>query len=114
MCQSGADASDWNVGRAEDQGDGGQLEAVGGAEGTYDSGDVLVLGIDGVVEAAHVDGGEFAGEIGEGGAELRELLEGGLADDGDSVVGREIVAVILECEETEGIDKAVRGVAGDD
>ena len=114
MCQSGADASDWNVERAEDQGDGGQLKAMGGAEGTYDSGDVLVLGIDGVVEAAHVGGGESSGEISEGGTELRKLHEGGLANDGDSVVGREIVAVILECEETEGIDKAVSGVAGDD
>jgi hypothetical protein len=87
---------------------------MGGTEGTHDSGDVLVLGIDGEVEAAHVDGGEFAGEIGEGGAELRKLLEGGLANDGDGVVGREIVAVIFECEKAEGVDKAVGGVSGDD
>src|SRR5580693_8746434 len=114
MCQSGADTSDWNVERAEDQGDGGQLKTMRGAEGTYDSGDVLMLGIDGVVEAAHVGGGELAGEIGEGRAELRKLLEGGLANDRDGVVGREIVAVTFECDEAEEIDKAVGGVSGDD
>src|SRR5258708_26209455 len=69
------------------------LEAFGLAEGADDGGGVLMLRVDGVVEAADVSGGEFAGEIGEGGAKLGESGEGGLADDGDGVVGREIVAV---------------------
>jgi hypothetical protein len=45
---------------------------------------------------------------------LRKLLEGGLANYRDGVVRREIVAVIFECDEAEGIDKAVGGVSGDD
>src|SRR5258708_29190792 len=90
------------------------LEDFGLAEGADDGGGVLMLRVDGVVEAADVSGGEFAGEIGEGGAKLGESGEGGLADDGDGVVGREIVAVVFEGDEAEGIDEAVGGVAGDD
>jgi hypothetical protein len=55
-----------------------------------------VLGVDSVVEAANVGGGESAGEIGEGGAELGESSERGLADDGDGVVRREVVAVVYK------------------
>lgn len=61
-----------------------------------------------------VGGGEFAGEIGEGGAKLGKLRESGLTDDGDGVVRREIVEVVFEGDEAEGIDEAVGGVAGDD
>jgi len=57
-------------------------EAAGLAESADDGGGVLVLGVDRVVEAADVGSGEFAGEIGEGGAELGKLGERGLADDG--------------------------------
>ncbi len=56
----------------------------------------MVLGVDGVVEVANVGGGEFADEIGQRRAELGKTRECGLADDGDSVVGREIVAVVGE------------------
>ena len=87
---------------------------MGRTEGAHDGGDVLVLGVDGIVKTTHVRGGEFASEIGEGGAELRELREGRLADDGNSVVRREIVAVVFEGDEAEGINEAVGGVAGDD
>src|SRR5467141_2322716 len=90
------------------------LESFGLAEGADDYGGVLMLGVDGEVEAADVGGGEFAGEIGEGSAKLGESGEGGLADDGDGVVGREIVAVVFEGDEAEGIDEAIGGVAGDD
>ena len=89
-------------------------EAAGLAEGADDGGGVLVLGVDCVVEAADVGSGEFAGEIGEGGAELGKLGERGLADDGDGVVGRKVVAVVFEGDEAEGVDEAVGGVAGDD
>jgi hypothetical protein len=87
---------------------------VNGTEGADDDGDVLMLGVDGVIEAAHVGGREFASEVGEGGSELRELRKGGLADDGDGVVGRKVVAVVFEGDEAEGIDEAVGGIAGDD
>jgi hypothetical protein len=79
-----------------------------------DGGCVLVLGIDGIVEAADVGGGKFACEIGEGGAKLGEFGERGLADDGDGVVRREVVAIVFEGDEAEGVDEAVSGVAGDD
>ena len=96
------------------QGKAAALEAFGGTKLTNDGGSVLMLGVDGVVEAADVGGGEFAGEIGEGGAELGKLHECGLADDGDSIVGREVVAVVGEGDEAKGVDEAVRRVAGDD
>jgi len=73
-----------------------------------------VLGIDGVIKAAHVCGGELASEIRKGGAELREFLESGAANDGNGVVGREIVAVVFEGDEAEGVDEAVGGIAGND
>jgi hypothetical protein len=73
-----------------------------------------VLRVDGEIEAAHVRDGEFAREIGKGGAELREPFERGAANDGDGVVGRKIVAVVFECNETERVNEAVGGIAGDD
>ena len=84
------------------------------AEVADDGGDVALVGVDLGVEVAHVGGGEFSGEIGEGGAELREFLNRGLADDGDGVIGREVVMVVFEGDEMEGVDEAVGGVAGDD
>jgi hypothetical protein len=74
----------------------------------------LVESVDGVIEAADVGSGKFAGEIRERRAELRETGERGLADDGDGVVGREVVAVIGKGDEAEGVDEAVGGIAGDD
>ena len=53
------------------------LEAAGLAEGADDGGGVLMPSVDGIVEAADVGGGKFAGEIGQGGAELREARERG-------------------------------------
>ena len=90
------------------------LEAVGLAEGADDGGGVLVLGIDGVVEAADVGGGEFSGEIGQRGAELGKSGESGLANDGDGVVGREVVLVVDERNEVERLNEPVRGVACND
>src|SRR6266567_1983138 len=49
----------------------------------------------------------------EGGAKLREAGESGLANDGDGVVGRKVVAVVGEGDKAEGVDEAVRGIAGD-
>ena len=89
-------------------------ETAGLAEGADDGGGVLVLCVHGVVEAADVGGGEFACEIGEGGAKLGEAGERRLADDGDGIVGREVVAVVFEGDEAEGVDEAVGGVPGDD
>ena len=82
----------------------GELETVGRTKGSDDCRCVLVLGIHGVVEAADVGGGEFTGEIGQRGAELGESRESGLADDGDGVVRRKVVAVIGESDEAERID----------
>ena len=49
------------------------LESFGLAEGADDYGGVLMLGVDGEVEASDVGGGEFAGEVGQRGAELGKL-----------------------------------------
>ena len=53
---------------------------------------------------AHFGGSEFAREIGEGGAELRKFFQRGTANDGDGVIGREIVAIVFEREEAERVD----------
>src|SRR5690242_827597 len=90
------------------------LETVGLAEGAYGCGRVLMLGIHGIVEAADVGGGEFAGEVRESGAELGKLRERGLADDGNGIVGREIMMVVSKGDESEGINQPIRGIAGDD
>ncbi len=91
-----------------------RYQTLGRAEGTHNGGSVLMLGINGVIEPANVGGGELASEIRQRGAELRELRECGLAHDGDGVVGREVVAVVLEGDEAESINEAISGVAGDD
>jgi hypothetical protein len=83
------------------------------AEGADDGDGVLVLGVDGVIEAADVSGGELAGEIVKSGAKLGKLREGGLADDGDGVVRREVVAVVGESDEAERVNEAISGVASD-
>jgi hypothetical protein len=72
------------------------LKASGFTEGTNDGGDVALFDVDLRVEAAHVDSGEFSGEIGEGGAKLREFGKRRLAHDGNGVVRREVVEVVFE------------------
>lgn len=62
---------------------------------------------------AHVLGGDFAGEFGERGAKLGEFFESVVADDGDSVVGRKIMAIIVERNEVKSVDEPVSGIAGD-
>ena len=73
-----------------------------------------MIGVDLSVEAAHVGGGEFVVEIGEGGAEFGKFFERVVANDRDGVVRREIVAIVFEGDEMQGVDQAVGGVAGDD
>ncbi len=90
------------------------LEAVRGTELADDGRSILLERIDGVIQAAHVGGGKFSCQIGEGGAELGKSRKSGLANDGDGVVRREIVKVIGERNKAERINEAVSGVAGDD
>ena len=74
----------------------------------------MMEGVERIIQAAHVGGGNFPGEIGEGGAKLRKPRESGLPNDGDGIVGRKIVEVVGERNETQRINEAVGGVAGDD
>ena len=74
----------------------------------------MVLGVDGIVQAAHVGGGKFSGEIGQGRPNLGKPRESGLANDGDSVVGRKIVKVVDERDEAERVNEAVGGIPGND
>lgn len=90
------------------------LKMVGAAEVADDDGHVALGGIHLGVEMAHVGGGNFSGEIGEGGAELGKLREGRLADDGDRVVRREVMAVVFEGEDGKSVEGAIGGIAGDD
>jgi hypothetical protein len=89
------------------------LKPFGRKELADDGGSVLMLGVDGVVQAAHVGGGKFSRKIGECAAELRKPRESGLTDDGGSVVGRKIVEVVDKRNEAERVNEAVGGVAGD-
>ena len=73
-----------------------------------------MLGVDFGVHVAHVGGGDFSGEIGEGCAEGRKFGERVAADDWYGVVGREIVAIVGEADEVQRVDEAVGGIAGDD
>jgi hypothetical protein len=87
---------------------------VGGAEGADYGGGVVLVGVDFGVHVAHIGGGDFSGEVGEGRAEGRKFGQRVVADDWDGVVGREIVAVVGEADEMERVDEAVGGIAGDD
>lgn len=91
----------------------GALEGFGGAESADDVGNIALAGIDFGVEAAHVGGGDFAGEVRESRRELRVASERVLANDGDGVISREVVKIVLKRDEVEGVDEAVGGVAGD-
>jgi hypothetical protein len=90
------------------------LEVFGGAEGADYGGGVVLVGVDFGVHVAHVGSGDFSGEVGEGCAKCGEFCERVAADDGDGVVGREIVAIVGEADEMERVDEAVGGIAGDD
>src|SRR5437899_9868310 len=92
---------------------GRQLETLRRTELTHDRNGILMQSIDRVIQVAHVGGREFAGEISEGGAERGEAGESGLANDGDGVVGRKVVAVVGEGDKAEGVDEAIGGIAGD-
>jgi hypothetical protein len=84
------------------------------AEGANGGSRVLMLRIDGVIEATNVGGSELAREFGECGTKLGKFSESGLADNGNSVIGRKIVKVVFESDQAEGIDLPVGGVASDD
>ena len=92
---------------------GRQLETLRRTELAHDRNGILMQSIDRVIQVAHVGGREFAGEISEGGAERGEAGESGLANDGDGVVGRKVVAVVGEGDKAEGVDEAIGGIAGD-
>ncbi len=73
-----------------------------------------MLGVYGQVHGAHVVGGDFAGEAVEGYGDRWPALERVFADQGDRFVGGEVVAVVVEGYEIQGLDGAVGGVAGYD
>src|SRR6267378_4012021 len=73
-----------------------------------------MLDVYGVVETADISGGKLTGQIGDGGTKLGESRESGLADDGNGVIGREVVAVVFEGDESERINEADGGVTRDD
>src|SRR5437867_1307796 len=73
----------------------------------------LEPGLEPVIQVAAGGGRGFAGEIRGGGAERGEAGESGLANDGDGVVGRKVVAVVGEGDKAEGVDEAIGGIAGD-
>jgi hypothetical protein len=89
-------------------------EGFGVEEITDYGGDVLMLGVNGVVEGLHVGRGDFAGEQLEGGADFWMRGEDFRADDGDGVVGREIVFVVGEDGEVAGGKKAIGGIPCDE
>src|SRR6266581_709975 len=93
--------------------EGRQLETLRRTELAHNRNGILVQSINRVIQVAHVGGREFASEISEGGTELGEAGESGLTNDRDGVVGRKVVAVVGEGDKAEGVNEAVRGIAGD-
>jgi hypothetical protein len=90
------------------------LEALRSAKGADYASGIALVGVHFGIEVAHFVGGDLAGEIGERRAKLRKLVEGIVAHDGDRVVRRKIVKVVIERNEVQRVDEAVGGVAGDD
>jgi hypothetical protein len=86
---------------------------VGLAKGADDFGGVAVLAVDGLVHGAHVVGGDASGESVEGELDLRPAAEGFVADEWNGLVGREVVPVVVENGEVEGLDGTVCSVGGD-
>ena len=72
-----------------------------------------MVSVDGFVHRAHVFGGDFPSECIEGGLDLRPALERLVAHQRNRLVGREIVAIVVEDGEPERLDGAVGGVGGD-
>lgn len=72
-----------------------------------------MLGVHERVEMAHVLGADFPGEISKGSPKLWKSFESGMANDGDGVIGREIVEVVVERNELQRVNETVRGIAGD-
>ena len=81
------------------------------AEIADNGGDVPLFRIHQIIEMSHVSAGHLAPEFGEHGAKLRKLLECILANDGDGVIGRKIVAVVFQDNQMQGIDDPIGGVA---
>ena len=75
---------------------------MGGAELADDFGGVAVLGVDEVVHGLDFFGGELAGEVVDGELDLGVGAEGIFANEGDGLVGREVVEVVGEDGEVEG------------
>src|SRR5882762_879277 len=84
------------------------------AEFADDYGNIALIDIDRAVEAAHLLLGDFSGEVMEGVGKLREFLQSGFANDGNCVIRRKVVAVVLKGDQTESVDQPVGGIAGDD
>ena len=70
--------------------------------------------IDGGVQRPHVPIGHTAGQTRERAADGRLPQQRGRSNDRHGIVGRKIVAIVVERREVERVDQRARGVAGDD
>ena len=83
------------------------------AELSDDFGGVAVLAVDGLVHAAHVGGGDAASQGVEGELDFWRAAQRFLADEGDGLVRREVMAVVLQNRKIKLLNGTVGGVAGD-
>ena len=75
---------------------------------------IAVLTVDRVVEPAHVVVRNPSCKFIQRLSHLRMAAQHPRPDDGDGLVGREVVAVVFENDHAQGRDQAVGGIAGDD
>src|SRR5579872_4988995 len=74
---------------------------------------IVLLGIDGVVHLAHFRVGNLPAQYVQSAAQLLVVAKSATPKNGDGLVRREKMAVILQDDHSEGGDEPVRGTAGD-
>ncbi len=82
-------------------------------EGTNDVCYILMFAVDGVVHTPHVLVGDRARQRIKSDSHLGMILQQFLANDRDTFIGREVVAVVLENEQVERGNQAIGIVARD-
>lgn len=90
------------------------LQVFTGTKCPDNSDNIALPRVDFRIEMAHFGLADLASEVGESSAKLRIFFERGIANDGDRVVRREIMAIVLERDQVERVDETVSGIAGND
>ena len=80
---------------------------------THNVGWVAVLAVDGFIHGAHIVCGDSSGQGVESGLNLRPALQRFSAHQGNGLVRREVVPIVLKNGETECLNRSVSRIGGD-